>query len=112
RSQDSGGEPLVALRGPVNAGKSTLFNRVCGADALVSDQAGTTRDVLEGSWDLGGGVVVRLLDTAGLGAELGGQLDGEAARLDALALEHARERAASADLVLWLTPVSEATSEA
>ena len=100
RSQDSGAAPLVALRGPANAGKSALFNHVCGADALVSEQAGTTRDVLEGSWDLGGGLVVRLLDTAGLGAGLA----GEAAALDAAALEHAAERVASADLVLWLSP--------
>ncbi|HEX7896328.1 MAG TPA: GTPase, partial [Planctomycetota bacterium] len=40
------GLPTVVLRGRANAGKSTLFNALAGADALVSPTAGTTRDVL------------------------------------------------------------------
>ncbi len=56
----------VALCGRPNAGKSTLFNALLGEErAIVTDVPGTTRDVLEGSFTLGG-VRVLLQDTAGL----------------------------------------------
>jgi len=56
----------VVLSGPVNAGKSTLFNALLGHDrAIVSATPGTTRDLVAESveWD---GVVYRLEDTAGV----------------------------------------------
>lgn len=55
----------IALVGPVNAGKSSLFNRLLGEErALVAREPGTTRDYLEAetSWN---GQRVTLLDTAG-----------------------------------------------
>jgi tRNA modification GTPase len=55
----------VALVGPVNAGKSSLFNRLLGGErALVAEEPGTTRDYLEAetSWR---GQRVTLIDTAG-----------------------------------------------
>lgn len=59
--------PLVAIVGRPNVGKSTLFNRLTGSRAaLVSDIPGLTRDRREGVADLGGGVAIRLVDTAGL----------------------------------------------
>jgi tRNA modification GTPase len=56
----------VALCGRPNAGKSTLFNALLGEErAIVTEVPGTTRDVLEGSFTVGG-LNVLLMDTAGL----------------------------------------------
>ena len=56
----------VAIVGPPNAGKSSLFNELARRDAaIVSPVAGTTRDVIEVHLDLGGYPVV-IADTAGL----------------------------------------------
>jgi tRNA modification GTPase len=55
----------IALVGAVNAGKSTLINRLAGRDvALTSSAPGTTRDVIEARCVIGG-APVRVLDTAG-----------------------------------------------
>ena len=60
------GYPRVVLVGPPNAGKSRLFNALLGLDrAIVSPQAGTTRDYLTGLCDCDG-LTVELVDTAGI----------------------------------------------
>jgi tRNA modification GTPase len=57
----------VTIVGPPNAGKSSLLNGLLGDErALVSAIAGTTRDTIEETAALGGGIVARLTDTAGL----------------------------------------------
>ena len=84
----------VVLAGPPNAGKSSLLNALARRDvAIVSPEAGTTRDVLEVRLDLGGYAVV-LADTAGL-REAQGVVEREGIR-------RALGRAQDADLVLWL----------
>ena len=56
----------VAIIGPPNVGKSSLLNAIAGRDAAITSEfAGTTRDILEVRFDLGGLPVV-FLDTAGL----------------------------------------------
>lgn len=59
----------VLLAGPVNAGKSSLLNALCGRDrALVTDTPGTTRDFIEATLDLDG-LAVTFIDSAGLRSE-------------------------------------------
>jgi len=89
---------MVAIAGPPNAGKSTLLNRIARREAaIVSPYAGTTRDVIEVHLDLGG-LPVTLLDTAGI-RETDDPVEMEGVR-------RARERAANADLVLWVVDAS------
>lgn len=85
----------VAIVGPPNAGKSSLFNRVLGyARAIVTDTPGTTRDVLQETIDLDG-IPTILMDTAGL-RETSDQIER-------LGIERSRGAAASADLVWFVT---------
>ncbi len=85
---------VVAIAGPPNAGKSTLLNRLARREAaIVSPYPGTTRDVIEVHLDLGG-YPVTLLDTAGI-RDSDDPVEQEGVR-------RASERAAAADLVLWV----------
>jgi tRNA modification GTPase len=89
---------VVAIAGPPNAGKSTLLNRLARREAaIVSPFAGTTRDVIEVHLGLGG-YPVTLLDTAGI-RDSDDPVEREGVR-------RARERAAMADLVLWVIDAS------
>ena len=84
----------VAILGRPNAGKSSLLNALARRDvAIVTPEAGTTRDVLEVPLDIHGFPVV-LFDTAGL-REAGSAAEAEGVR-------RARRTAEAADLVLWL----------
>lgn len=90
---------VVAITGPVNAGKSTLFNALLGKDeALVSDVEGTTRDVIAGACELEGRPLV-VLDTAGL-REIPTE-EGQAA-IEAEGMRLGARAAGRADLVLAL----------
>jgi tRNA modification GTPase len=83
------------IAGPPNAGKSTLLNLLARRDvAIVSPIPGTTRDVIELHYDFGG-CPATLIDTAGL---------REAAdAIEEIGVSRARQKAKSADLVLWLS---------
>ena len=84
-----------AIVGRPNAGKSTLFNALLGYDrAIVTDIPGTTRDTVEERANFGG-VLLRLIDTAGL-REAG----DEAERLG---VERSRQAVARAELILAVT---------
>ncbi len=85
---------FLTVIGPPNAGKSSLVNTLAQRDvAIVSETAGTTRDVIEVHLDLGGYPVI-LADTAGLRQS--------ADAVEAEGVKRALARAASADLVLLL----------
>jgi tRNA modification GTPase len=94
----------VAILGPPNAGKSSLLNRLAGRDAaIVSAEAGTTRDVIEVHLDLDG-YPVTVADTAGLRAA--------AAGVEAEGVARARGRAAAADVRLVIFDVREGAGAA
>ena len=87
----------VVILGSPNAGKSSLFNALARRDAaIVTDEPGTTRDLLEVMLDLDG-LRVRLTDTAGLRDAPG--------KIEAIGIEKARARADRADLVLLLEDI-------
>jgi tRNA modification GTPase len=82
----------VVILGAPNAGKSSLMNALARRDvSIITEEAGTTRDLVEVRLDLGG-YRVNLVDTAGIRSD--------AARVEALGIERALERAKTADLVL------------
>jgi tRNA modification GTPase len=88
----------VAIIGAPNAGKSALINALARRDvAIVTEHAGTTRDVLEVHLDIAG-YPVTVADTAGLRPD---QLEGDSqAMIEAEGIRRAWERARQADLKL------------
>ncbi|KAK9818692.1 hypothetical protein WJX74_006954 [Apatococcus lobatus] len=92
----------VAILGPPNAGKSTLLNALAGRDAaIVSSVAGTTRDTVQLSLDLGGHKVV-LSDTAGLHVTED--------LVEGLGIQRSLQAAKSAHLLVWLADASDTST--
>ena len=90
---------LVVLAGRPNAGKSSLFNALLEEDrAIVADEPGTTRDLLEERIVVCG-IPVRLVDTAGLR-----EADGAVERQG---VERARERLRRADALLYVVDAAD-----
>lgn len=88
----------LVIVGRPNAGKSSLLNRLAGQEtAIVTEVAGTTRDILRERINLDG-LVVELVDTAGLRSDPD--------RIEAEGIRRAREALASADAVLWIRDAS------
>lgn len=94
----------LALVGAPNAGKSSLLNRVVGREAvIVSGEAGTTRDVVDLSVDLGGFMVV-LGDTAGL--RVGDVAEG-VGEIEKEGIKRAKKRVMEGDVVVVVLSVEE-----
>jgi tRNA modification GTPase len=90
----------VVILGAPNAGKSSLMNALAKRDvAIVSDEAGTTRDVIELHLDLGGDPVL-LADTAGL-RESGSRIETEGVRRALARAEHADVKLIVIDGAVW-----------
>ena len=93
----------TAILGKPNVGKSSLLNALVGYDrAIVTDVAGTTRDTVEEKAVLGG-VLLRLIDTAGI------RDTGDA--VECLGVERSRQAAERAELALLVLDGSRPLSE-
>lgn len=89
----------IAIIGPPNAGKSSLLNLIAKRDAaIVSETAGTTRDVIEVHLDLGG-YPVTIADTAGLRTS--------ADPIEQEGVRRARARASDADIRVLVVQAAE-----
>ena len=90
----------VAIVGRPNVGKSSLFNALLNIDrAIVTDIAGTTRDVIKESLDLG--VAATLIDTAGIREE--GNID----KVEEIGIEYSKQSVKEADFILFLYDAKE-----
>jgi tRNA modification GTPase len=90
----------IVIAGAPNVGKSSLLNALAGRSAaIVSDVAGTTRDVVEASVMIEG-LPVSLADTAGLRLETSDAIEQEG-------MLRSRQEMRSADILLWLRVASE-----
>jgi tRNA modification GTPase len=94
---------LLVIAGRPNAGKSSLFNALLGAErAIVTDVPGTTRDAIE-AYAVLEGFPFRLVDTAGL------RDSGD--RVERLGIEVSRKYLAAADLVVFCEAADEGEGE-
>jgi len=89
----------VVIVGKPNAGKSSLLNLLSGQEAaIVTEVAGTTRDILREQIDIDG-LAVELVDTAGL--------RNDPDRIEKEGIRRARKALESADAVLWIQDASD-----
>lgn len=89
----------VAIIGKPNVGKSSLFNALLNLDrAIVTEIAGTTRDILRETLDLG--IPVTLVDTAGIRNE------GDVSTVEKIGIEYSKQSLDEADLILFVYDAS------
>lgn len=87
-----------SIVGKPNVGKSTLMNLLCGCDrSIVTDIAGTTRDIVESTVNLGG-IILNLADTAGI--------HNSCDEVESIGVEKARDRLDGASIVLAVFDMS------
>lgn len=94
----------VVIAGKPNAGKSTLLNALAKEErAIVSDIAGTTRDVVDARIDIKG-VRFRFIDTAGLRESTD--------VIEQIGVSKAKEQIANAEIIIYLYDVNDLSKEA
>ena len=94
----------IAIVGKPNVGKSSLFNTLLNVErAIVTDIAGTTRDVIKETldWD----VAITLIDTAGI------RDNDEVGKVEEIGIEYSKQSADEADLILFLYDSSKGMNE-
>lgn len=90
----------IAIVGRPNVGKSSLFNALLSMNrAIVTDIAGTTRDILAETLDFDG-VPVTLVDTAGI------REHSNVGKVEGIGIEFSKQSAEEADLVLFVYDIS------
>ena len=100
----------IALLGAPNAGKSSLLNRIVGREAaIVSGEAGTTRDIVDVGVDIGG-FYCRFGDLAGLRSESDHHSGSQISEVEHEGIRRAIERALCADFVIVVLAVEPITS--
>ena len=93
----------MIIIGRPNVGKSSLLNLLSGQDAaIVTEVAGTTRDILREQINIDG-LAVELVDTAGLRSDPD--------RIEAEGIRRARDAISKADAILWIQDASAANQE-
>ena len=91
----------IAIVGRPNVGKSSLFNALLNLDrAIVTEIAGTTRDVIHESFDLGG-ICTTIIDTAGI------RDCTEIDKVETIGIEYTKKCIEESDVVLFLYDASE-----
>lgn len=94
----------IAIVGRPNVGKSSLFNALLNLNrAIVTDIAGTTRDIIKENLDLG--VAVTLIDTAGI------REDENIDKVEEIGIEYSKQSAQEADLILFLYAANEGLTQ-
>lgn len=94
----------IAIVGKPNVGKSSLFNTLLNVErAIVTDIAGTTRDVLKETldWD----VAITLIDTAGI------RDNEDVGKVEEIGIEYSKQSADEADLVLFMYDASKGIND-
>lgn len=96
------GVPVVII-GDTNVGKSTLLNALIEEErAIVSDISGTTRDVIEDTFQTGG-VLFRFIDTAGIRRTND--------TIENLGIERTFQKTAQAQIILWMLDATKAEEQ-
>lgn len=91
----------IVLTGRPNVGKSSLFNALLNLErAIVTDIAGTTRDVIQETLDLDG-IAATIIDTAGI------REDKNINRVEAIGMDYSKKYVQEADVVLFLYDINE-----
>ncbi len=94
----------VSVAGKPNVGKSSLFNALLNLDrAIVTEIAGTTRDVIKETLDLG--IPVTLVDTAGI------RSDNEIDKVEQIGIEYSKQTLDESECVIFVYDASQGVME-